>query len=530
MRRPDVFTLDYGHPLAQGLVLAGLAGLQPGFIDSSKLSNHSISGDVTKKFDEESGRYRYVVPGLSAASVTLANASDDYRLQSSMPIAFAFWARLPYNNTSIVDGFIKHGVWNEKNGGWWLGYERESVTYYRRRVCFKSYMRSFYQSGYFTENTLHHYYLESSNSGWKIYTDGYLDSSGTNGSHVSSTFSYAPVLFNCSVSSELSDILLFRRALSPAEIAILADRTDPMLGGLIVEERPVLWFDMGGSTTDNLPSANGVTTTATLSSPVLGQIHVLGGDGVAITPTLGNPTLGELADHLAGADGVVTTATLGSPVLGQVHVLTAQGITTTALLGAPTLSQVDPNAVELAADGITVVGTLGSPAIGQAHALAASGITVTAKMGHPGDEKRGGSGASASASTSKRKKKVRKEPVVIDTPRETERERVEAIAKFFDVQPEPAKDAQQAPADSPALTPSVDPAPFQLSPQFVAQQSVIEPLLIRGIQDLIGQEMQQSIPMAQSEAQRMAEQQQIAMMRMRDEDEAESLIMIFASV
>ena len=35
----------------------------------------------------------------------------------------------------------------------------------------------------------------------------------------------------------------------PAEIAILADRTDPMLGGLIVEERPVLYFDMGGGGT-----------------------------------------------------------------------------------------------------------------------------------------------------------------------------------------------------------------------------------------------------------------------------------------
>jgi hypothetical protein len=48
---------------------------------------------------------------------------------------------------------------------------------------------------------------------------------------------------------------LHNRALSPAEIALLADRTDPMLGGLIVEERPVLYFDMGGSTNVNGPLA-----------------------------------------------------------------------------------------------------------------------------------------------------------------------------------------------------------------------------------------------------------------------------------
>lgn len=251
MRRPDVFTLDYSHPLAQGLVLAGFAGLLPGFIDSSALANHSASGVVQKRVDSEHSRSSFVVPGASAASVQLAQANNAYRLTNSVPLACAFWARFPYNSTNVIDGVVKHGTYNslEGNGaGWWFGYDRETTTYYRRRVRFSSYFRSFWQAGYFTENTLHHYYLESSASGWKVYTDGYLNNSGTNGVHQNTEISYAPVLFNCVISSEISDILLFRRALSPAEIALLADRTDPMLGGLIVEERPVLYFDMGGST------------------------------------------------------------------------------------------------------------------------------------------------------------------------------------------------------------------------------------------------------------------------------------------
>lgn len=381
MRRPDVFTLDYGHPLAQGLVLAGLAGLQPGFIDSSKLSNHSISGDVTKKFDEESGRYRYIVPGSSVASMTLANASDDYRLQSNTPIACAFWARFPYTSTASVDGFLKHGVWNSGDGGnagWWMCYEREIATYYRRRVRFGSYLRNFSQLGYFTENTLHHYYIESSASGWKIYTDGYLNNSGTSGSHPNSTLSYAPVLFNCGVSSELSDILLFRRALSPAEIAILADRTDHMLGGLIVEERPVMYFDMGGSTTDALTASDLVTGSPVLGTTAIGQVHALTAMGITTSaPAIGSPAVGQVHSLTASAP-VVGSPVIGTPSLTEnaadVHALTADDLVVgIPALGAPALGQIHV----LGSDGlVTGSPVLGSPSITQIHTLEALGLTV----------------------------------------------------------------------------------------------------------------------------------------------------------
>jgi len=56
----------------------------------------------------------------------------------------------------------------------------------------------------------------------------------------------------------------YNRALSPAEIALLADRTDPLLGGLIVEERPVLYFDMGGSTEVEGPAV--ITAASTISA------------------------------------------------------------------------------------------------------------------------------------------------------------------------------------------------------------------------------------------------------------------------
>jgi len=84
--------------------------------------------------------------------------------------------------------------------------------------------------------------------------------------------------------AHIFDAVIYNRALSPSEIALLTDRTDPMLGGLVVEERPVLYFDMGGSTTDELTASN-----LTVSAPVLG------------TPTLGAPALN-------GSDIVIITA------------------------------------------------------------------------------------------------------------------------------------------------------------------------------------------------------------------------------
>ncbi len=153
----------------------------------------------------------------------------------------------------------------------------------------------------------------------------------------------------------IADPIIHNRALSSAEIALLADRTDPMLGGLIVEERPVLYFDMGGSTADDLTAQDLVVGSPVLGTPALGQIHALTATGLT-----------------------VSSPVLGAPSLGQIHVLTATGLTVSSpVLGTPTLTENLENVDNLTALDL-VVGSpvLGSPAFGQTHALVAADLVV----------------------------------------------------------------------------------------------------------------------------------------------------------
>jgi hypothetical protein len=81
----------------------------------------------------------------------------------------------------------------------------------------------------------------------------------------------------------IADPIIHNRALSSAEIAILADRTDPMLGGLIVEERPVLYFDMGAIQAVEGPAI--ITAESVIA--MLGQKGALGPATVAATASIG---------------------------------------------------------------------------------------------------------------------------------------------------------------------------------------------------------------------------------------------------
>jgi hypothetical protein len=92
---------------------------------------------------------------------------------------------------------------------------------------------------------------------------------------------------------------------------------------------------------------------------VLGQIHVLGSDGLVTgAPVLGSPSLEIGKDHLVAADLVVEGPVLGASALQQIHALVADFSTPTPVLDAPALRQVHT----LVADGLSVSSpVLGSP-------------------------------------------------------------------------------------------------------------------------------------------------------------------------
>jgi hypothetical protein len=98
-----------------------------------------------------------------------------------------------------------------------------------------------------------------------------------------------------------------------------------------------------------------------LGTPAVGQIHSLTTSALVVgSPVLGTPLLTENApdvDALTAVDLVVGSPVLGTPSLGQIHVLGSDGLVTGApVLGSPSMVQVH----ELSALGLTV----GAPVLG----------------------------------------------------------------------------------------------------------------------------------------------------------------------
>ena len=113
-------------------------------------------------------------------------------------------------------------------------------------------------------------------------------------------------------------------------------------------------------------NATALTVSApVLGSPAVGQIHALTATALVVgSPALGTPSLTENApdvDALTAVDLVVGSPVLGTPALGQIHVLGSDGLVTgVPVLGSPSITQIHT----LEALGLTVgVPVLGAPAL-----------------------------------------------------------------------------------------------------------------------------------------------------------------------
>ena len=127
---------------------------------------------------------------------------------------------------------------------------------------------------------------------------------------------------------------------------------------------------------DNL-TADGISVTPVLGTPILGQEHALGATGIAVTPEVGNPIIGQ--EHALDSEGISAAPVVGNPILGEVHALESTGISVSPVVGNPVIGQ--EHALE--SDGISVDPSVGNPIIGQAHALTSVGISVAPSVGNP---------------------------------------------------------------------------------------------------------------------------------------------------
>jgi len=373
MRRPDVFTLDYSHPLAQGLLFASIGGpigrMQNRALGQMASGVYSNSPITTFDYIEFNGsNQRAVISNMGA-------------FPSEYTFTFDITINEVKNSALFFTGFIHDYLRFDLSGS---------------NVRLRSQLR-INPSAYSTINTDYKYpagtrgvfsSVVTTSGARALYTDGVIEATGQ--IPVGSTI-FAPGFISPVIAAEntasyaglrMYHFFAHNRALSPAEIALLADRTDPMLGGLIVEERSVLYFDMGGAGTDALTALDLVVGSPVLGAPALGQAHAVTASGITVEgPVLGAPTLAQI--HALVAPGLaVSTPGLGAPVVGQAHSLVASALVAGApVLGTPLLSENAPDVDALTADNL-VVGSpvLGAPALGQIHVLGSVGLVTGAPV------------------------------------------------------------------------------------------------------------------------------------------------------
>lgn len=172
--------------------------------------------------------------------------------------------------------------------------------------------------------------------------------------------------------------------------------------------------------TVNVLSAGGVSSTPTVGTPGIGQVHTLAATGISVAssvdapsidavelsansimsaPSVGTPDLGVIRNLVANsvitassvgvptigqahglvANSVASAASVGVPDIGQKHVLTAPGLVSAPSVGTPTLADF----IELAATSVIAASSVGVPAIGQIHALAAGNVVSVPLVGNP---------------------------------------------------------------------------------------------------------------------------------------------------
>lgn len=276
MRRPDVFTLDYSHPLAQGLQSLYTFDLPCVMADRVQLGEYGLNGwsnpsnailrnpDIGRgviRTDQAGCIVNMIHPGMVASGG-----------------AVSLWAYTRSGGIGTVYGKV------------FLDDPKLGVFFNNTRVGFSACGVNITSLGVVDIGHSHftwsHFCINWGPTGSFVYHHGELVATGAAPTLDYPAFS-TPFCNQAdgtrTFDGEIADLAFYNRTLSPAEIAILADRTDPMLGGLIVEERPVLYFDMGGSSAVEGPAV--ITAESTLA--LLGQKGAACPATVAASASLG---------------------------------------------------------------------------------------------------------------------------------------------------------------------------------------------------------------------------------------------------
>lgn len=267
MRLPDAITIDRSHPLAQGLAFLSLFNERAGKpIDVVSLRRPDIFGaawvydGIYHTKDDDCAEWENYSP-----IVTLdEEGTGDFTIFAmSNPAASTIVGHLATQRSTGADG-----IWLRSNSSY-----NSNTTATSGRVSM-----SVYSGGYSGVNlsgavdgTMKLFAGRRLGTTMSLFAgDARSDATVSGGkTTLASGQSFCAGSSPSSTTQIFNGTLQFfggyNRALSDAEIAVLADRTDPMIEGLIVEVRPVLYFDLGSAA----PSVEGpaaITAASTISA------------------------------------------------------------------------------------------------------------------------------------------------------------------------------------------------------------------------------------------------------------------------
>jgi len=231
-KRPDVFELDHSHDLAQGLVFAGMSGLADKLYSFTKSKKTSLVNTACSKwiFDAEIQRrslWQYPVVSQNP-SINIGPLS----IQTG-PSTVSFWSK--HSGSIDTSGFVIFG--QQATSVYWQHFADTQFIVQAATVYIPSTPR---------QSSVWRFWALTSNgntSGTKsVYLNGSLLGSVTgvsNAPTVGDNWTYAGWSSQTQWrhNGYLSDIIVHNRILSVEEIKALANKTDPMLAGLIRDKK-----------------------------------------------------------------------------------------------------------------------------------------------------------------------------------------------------------------------------------------------------------------------------------------------------
>jgi len=254
-RRPPSFTLDKGHPLAQGLVFAGL-GQFPGTLQMTDSSGRGNHGTLTNMdpgtdwgFDDYLGRWATDYDGsgdhVVLTSPTLINLPVNYGFTCCM---WAYSAAEAASQACIAWGGTDD----------LLIYPFDTTTGNGCRIFWRDVGGSLInENGISRAGASHHFaFVSYAANDHRLFVDGVQTATsaatGTAGPFNSlwlGGWADGDQYFH----GRLSDPLIFARGLSAPEIAALADPSNVMLSGLVVPSRRRMWAVPSGAPPAGIP-------------------------------------------------------------------------------------------------------------------------------------------------------------------------------------------------------------------------------------------------------------------------------------